>query len=346
MSLPRSRAKRHSYPSRIRGGSLLQEDREWILSYRFESSLERSVEEDAEAELSTKKNPVSGGSVSSLARETTSSPTSQMSFDRDMANLSVDSAYFSPGSVSSDPPSPAARTRTRSSTWVASLRSLLLQKQRSQSAHRRPQVVVPEGLCGNSVGTAPQNEVEMDRFLAEVWSKEAAEDSQRASSQYVRKITELKSFYELKMAEIAQREATYLSEYHDETTPLLTADQLSMHTDASLRRVLLEAQVRHKFKDLRFKMKQEITQTILSLRGQHVDTGHRRRRLRPKATKLMTQWFEDHLDNPYPSEHEKRVLASQCDVTAEQVSNWFSNKRCRSKSLVLGRSRRRNCATL
>ena len=293
---------RRSYSLRLR--SLDQRDRVCILETSIETSLETSTEQ--------RQSP---------------GPT-----------ISADSAYFSPET------SPIATelcpTRTRRSTWVSSLRSLL----QKQKPYRRPRIAVPQGLCGSV--TVPQNEDEVDRLLSDVWEKDVTEHQLKSSSQYVRKVTELKRFYDDKLSEIAQREATYMSEllYQDETTPLLDADHLN--TDPALRKTLLETHVNYKFDELRFKLKQEVAQTILSLRAQYIDTGRKRRNLRPKATKLLNQWFERHLDHPYPSEQEKRQLATQCDISVEQVTNWFSNKRCRSKSLKTIRGRKFRAQTL
>lgn len=254
------------------------------------------------------------------------SQSQQKSVSPNSGNISADSAYFSPET------SPTARTRN--STWLDSLRSALLR----QRPHRKPNVTVPQGLCGSF--TAPQTEEELDKFLSEVWTTDAAENEKQASSQYVRKVTELKAFVDRKLAEIAQREATHVSGlmYQDETTPLITADALC--SDAALKSALLEVQIGYRFDELRFKMKQEVAQTILSLRAHYIDTGRRRRNLRPKTRKILTEWFERHLDHPYPTEQEKRHLALQCEITTEQVSTWFSNKRCRSKSLKKARGQK------
>jgi len=248
-------------------------------------------------------------------------------------DFSADSAYFSPESSLSL--EPYTSTRTRSSTWVASLRSLL----QKQKPRMRPTLVFPEGIRGSV--TAPRNEEELDQLLSEIWEKDTAESPQKATSQYVRKVTQLKGFFDRKMAEIVQRRATYVSEllYQDETTPLLTADELTADS-VSMKRVLLEAQVSYKFDELRFTLKQEVAQTVYSLKAHYIDTGRRRRNLRPKATKYLKQWFERHLDHPYPTEAEKSLLAAQCEISVDQVSTWFSNRRCRSKSLKTVRRRK------
>lgn len=205
------------------------------------------------------------------------------------------------------------------------------------------QVVVPPSLST----AEPQTEEQLDQFLAEVWEKDVATDQLQPASPYVQKVTELKGFYDRKLAEILQREATFVNEihYHDETTPLIPADELNL--ESRLKNVILEAQVSYRYDNLRFTLKQEVAQTILSLRGHYVSSmGKQRRNLPPKATKLMNQWFECHLDHPYPSDQEKRTLASQGGITVEQVSTWFSNKRSRSKSLKTFRGRKQKAGTI
>lgn len=43
------------------------------------------------------------------------------------------------------------------------------------------------------------------------------------------------------------------------------------------------------------------------------------------------EWYDLHRDDPYPSLAEKVELANVAGKSVEQVSNWFSNKRCREK---------------
>ena len=206
------------------------------------------------------------------------------------------------------------------------------------------QVVVPSSL---STIIGPQTDEQLDEFLAEVWEKDVTTDQLQPATPYVQKVTELKDFYDRKLAEISQREATFLNEilYHDETTPLITADELNL--EARLRKVLREAQVSYRYDNLRFTLKQEVAQTVLSLRGHYISKmGKQRRNFRPKATKIMNEWFESHLDYPYPTEQEKRTLATQGGITVEKVSTWFSNKRCRSKSLKTFRGRKHRAGTI
>ncbi|KAJ0421261.1 hypothetical protein BJY00DRAFT_110309 [Aspergillus carlsbadensis] len=55
-----------------------------------------------------------------------------------------------------------------------------------------------------------------------------------------------------------------------------------------------------------------------------------RTRLSASAVKILRAWFEQHSDDPYPSDLEKEDLARRSGLSLTQVSNWFNNSR-RSK---------------
>ncbi|VDM34831.1 unnamed protein product [Hydatigera taeniaeformis] len=59
-------------------------------------------------------------------------------------------------------------------------------------------------------------------------------------------------------------------------------------------------------------------------------TSRTKRGVLPKrATQVMKQWLFQHLVHPYPTEDEKRQIASQTNLTLLQVNNWFINARRR-----------------
>lgn len=47
------------------------------------------------------------------------------------------------------------------------------------------------------------------------------------------------------------------------------------------------------------------------------------------ATQVMKSWLFQHIVHPYPTEDEKRQIASQTNLTLLQVNNWFINARRR-----------------
>ena len=54
------------------------------------------------------------------------------------------------------------------------------------------------------------------------------------------------------------------------------------------------------------------------------------RQLDAKAVSLMADWYERHMDNPYPTGPEKVEMAERGHVSVSQVKAWFANKRNRS----------------
>ena len=56
----------------------------------------------------------------------------------------------------------------------------------------------------------------------------------------------------------------------------------------------------------------------------------------PKASKeKLRAWFKEHYIKPFPVENEKKMLAAECNITLEQVTNWFINERSRNKDYKL-----------
>jgi hypothetical protein len=56
----------------------------------------------------------------------------------------------------------------------------------------------------------------------------------------------------------------------------------------------------------------------------------RRRGNLPKATTaLLKEWLAQHKKHPYPTEEEKHHLASETNLSLQQISNWFINARRR-----------------
>jgi len=54
-----------------------------------------------------------------------------------------------------------------------------------------------------------------------------------------------------------------------------------------------------------------------------------RRRLSAANRKILKEWSWNHLDHPYPGEHEKLSLSSQTSLDRRQIEDWFVNFRRR-----------------
>lgn len=57
--------------------------------------------------------------------------------------------------------------------------------------------------------------------------------------------------------------------------------------------------------------------------------------LSDKAKGILEKWFQDHLEDPYPTSNQKQELADLCGVRLSSIINWFGNKRMRIKRKML-----------
>mmetsp|Transcript_10195 Transcript_10195/g.32317 ORF Transcript_10195/g.32317 Transcript_10195/m.32317 type:complete len:207 (+) Transcript_10195:98-718(+) len=55
---------------------------------------------------------------------------------------------------------------------------------------------------------------------------------------------------------------------------------------------------------------------------------------------LLKHMFDANLENPYPTEHQKRCIAARCDMTEVQVSMFFTNRRARTYRCPLAKRTR------
>lgn len=69
-------------------------------------------------------------------------------------------------------------------------------------------------------------------------------------------------------------------------------------------------------------------------------TVSKKQQLSEHAVGIMNEWFEDHLNNPYPTSEEKERLAALGKITVKQVTAWFSNRRNRTQNTKPKRMKR------
>ncbi|KAL2087375.1 hypothetical protein ACEWY4_016203 [Coilia grayii] len=68
----------------------------------------------------------------------------------------------------------------------------------------------------------------------------------------------------------------------------------------------------------------------LSFFSQDEGSSKNKRGILPKhATNVMRSWLFQHIGHPYPTEDEKKQIATQTNLTLLQVNNWFINARRR-----------------
>jgi hypothetical protein len=97
-----------------------------------------------------------------------------------------------------------------------------------------------------------------------------------------------------------------------------------------------------KFDGVRTQLKHNVCNAIINLQKQYNQPKKKRRQLSKQATEVLTNWFYAHINDPYPTEEEKQMLAAKCVLSINQINNWFGNKRIRNKrrngELISGRT--------
>ena len=66
----------------------------------------------------------------------------------------------------------------------------------------------------------------------------------------------------------------------------------------------------------------------------------RKHQLPDKAVDILNEWFDEHIQNPYPSLDDKERLAKAGGISVKQVNAWFSNRRNRSQNTKPKRMKR------
>jgi hypothetical protein len=66
----------------------------------------------------------------------------------------------------------------------------------------------------------------------------------------------------------------------------------------------------------------------------------RKHQLPDKAVDILNEWFDEHIQNPYPSLDDKERLSKLGGISVKQVNAWFSNRRNRSQNTKPKRMKR------
>lgn len=208
----------------------------------------------------------------------------------------------------------------RSSTWSDSIRQSLLQ---AGSPEKTASLAGPSSPKRLPLANLPQTEKELDKFLESYWNK-----ASESSSEVKEKIRDLKGFYDKKLNHLRQNYKLDLSR--------LSADRNSKE----LLRAFNEAKEKKKAFDRDwYDLKRQVADTLARSISLPVSSKSKNK-LPPKAIKILTDWYESHMDHPYPTAKEKKDLAEECEIPTKQVAIWFNNKRSRDNNTGNKKSKR------
>ncbi|KAL0481109.1 hypothetical protein AKO1_012898 [Acrasis kona] len=86
-------------------------------------------------------------------------------------------------------------------------------------------------------------------------------------------------------------------------------------------------------------VKKELQKTFQQDALEQAKRRKKRKGYTKEVSDVLNGWYNSHIDSPYPSEEEKKIMCNQCGLTLLQLNNWFSNKRIREKKKKSTRSR-------
>ncbi|XP_052066114.1 homeobox protein extradenticle-like [Mytilus californianus] len=72
--------------------------------------------------------------------------------------------------------------------------------------------------------------------------------------------------------------------------------------------------------------------TKLGGKRKNPESSNNYKQLNDKSRKILSDWYDFHIYNPYPTETEKEQLASIAGITVAQVKSWFANRRSRASN--------------
>jgi len=191
-----------------------------------------------------------------------------------------------------------------------------------------------EGIIPNlpaSLYTPPQQQTDysLNEFL-ETQGIECPEDDSNVSKdedEFTFKLVQLKSAYNEELEKLNRVCNDFISKLQ-----VVLQDQSKMRVVTQQELAAKTLVIQQKFDFVRNQLRTNVCNAILVLQKQYNHQSKKRRRsLSKRATDVLNQWFFDHINDPYPSDEEKSMLAAQCVLSMNQVNNWFGNKRIRYK---------------
>ena len=133
----------------------------------------------------------------------------------------------------------------------------------------------------------------------------------------------------------------YMEEFIDESSNLFffnsTADvqELAMIMAQDVKKSILDCAIKY-VESLQFNgsLNEGDDPTYSQKEGSdYSPSTHQVKKKRPnlpsQAKAILSDWFRNHVDNPYPNQIEKQELSNRTGLSLQKVDNWFINERSR-----------------
>ena len=140
------------------------------------------------------------------------------------------------------------------------------------------------------------------------------------------KVTELEKFYQTQSASVVTQRSDAIGKLQGMT---ISADQLQRELQGV--NEYYDQQQAH----LTVRISQSLQLVKHALPPEAVPSAgakkkQKTRMLGSKAVEVMNDWYQCHVDHPYPTDDEKAWMADIGNITLAQVKAWFANKRNRT----------------
>lgn len=151
-------------------------------------------------------------------------------------------------------------------------------------------------------------------------------ESESKNPEYHANLISVRKRFELDMKEFEAKRVAFRDDFkkilhtHGEFRPIThnASDIMIKRVDNDFTKVAIE-------------IKQQACEEVIQLKKRFFDARRTRRNFSREATNILTDYFEANINHPYPSEETKHALAVKCNISVQQVCNWFGNKRIRYK---------------
>lgn len=190
---------------------------------------------------------------------------------------------------------------------------------------------LPFSLCRGASTEEESVEPVLDPALIAVQEANLQSDFQHVSVHNSEKVQQLQNFYNAQCKDIETercRSITELKSHDSDDIGHYQSELGKIHTVHDQQRMHLTCRVTTSL---------QLLKVALPTAADSTTTGSgsgrsRSRQLNTKGVALMSAWYEKHINNPYPSEDDKDMLAREGGLSLGQVKAWFANKRNRTSN--------------
>jgi len=182
----------------------------------------------------------------------------------------------------------------------------------------------------------PRPHFPLDEFLiSRGIDRDSLDDEDAKTDEFLTHVEDLKEKYEEELDKLDRVCAEFCSRQES-----LLREQSTIRPISEKEVTFKILGIQQKFEFVKSQLRQNVCNNIVTLEKQYFHRK-KRRALPKEASKILSQWFFEHLNDPYPSEEEKSYLAAAGGLTITQVNHWFGNKRIRYKRKCLEQEAKR-----